>query len=128
MNKSDCLTIYCVYNANGSILGEITYLFSKLIYGFSCSMCKISHNTITQKSKWIDQVSKSKLNIETLHLDEQPQNLKKLTRDNTPCVVGKYKGKYEIIFLDEDLKDFDGNVDTFFEKLESKTSKIYKIP
>ena len=127
MSKKDSLTIYCVYNAKGSIIGEISYLLSKFIYGSTCSMCQISHNTITQKSKWINQVSESILSIETLHLDEQPQDLKKFTKGKTPCVVGEYKGNYEIIFLDRDLKDFEGNVDTFFERLESKTSKIFKI-
>ena len=90
-------------------------------------MCQISHNTITQKSKWIDQITKSKLSVEALHLDERPQDLKKFTKDNTPCVVGKYKGKYKVIFSDRELKDFDGNVDNFFEMLENKTSKMFKI-
>ena len=90
-------------------------------------MCQISHNTITQKSKWKNQVSRCTFRIETLHLDEQPQDLKRFTKDKAPCVVGEYKGKYKIIFLDRDLKNLDGNVDTFFERLESKTSEIFKI-
>jgi len=34
MPNNTSLRIYCIYNSNGSILGEITYLWKKLFFNF----------------------------------------------------------------------------------------------
>ena len=71
MTSNKFLTIYCIYNANGSLSGEIAYLFKKYFYGLKCSMCEITHNFISEKEDWKDRLSQTKINLKTVHLDEQ---------------------------------------------------------
>ena len=112
--------IYCIYNAKGSVSGELAYLFKKYVYGAKCSMCEISHDSFTIKRDWKNKVSQLNINLETVHLDERPKDLEEFSKNNVPCVVGKYQDGYKLILTNEDLKNLEGNVDLFFDMLEER--------
>ena len=112
--------IYCIYNAKGSVSGELAYVFKKYVLGFKCSMCEITHNSFTMKKDWENKVSQSNINIETVHLDERPKDLEEFSKSKPPCVVGEYQEGYKIILTNEDLKNLEGNVDLFFDMLKER--------
>ena len=89
MPSNKILTIYCIYNANGSLSGEITYFFKKYFYGLKCSMCEITHNFISEKKEWKDRLIQTKINLRTVHLDDQNYDLYNFSYGNTPCVIGE---------------------------------------
>ena len=70
MSKNSTITIYCIYNAEGSIIGELKYLLLKYFYGFKCSMCEITHTNFSEKKEW------KKKNIESAKMQKQQQGLK----------------------------------------------------
>lgn len=110
--------IYCIYDAKGSFLGEINYLWKKYIFGFKCSLCDITHNFLFKKSEWKRNIKNLKL--ETIHLDEQTSSLKKITNEKTPCVVLKNNNEYTILIRSEELDKMKGNVDSFFKVLKKR--------
>ena len=115
--------IYCIYNAEGSIFGELKYLYNKFIRDIKCSMCDITHNTLSEKREWKKRCTASSLKIECLHLDELPKDIENLVTGNTPCVVAKTNSTNEIIIKNEELIAMKGNVDSFFNRIH----KIIKI-
>tara|TARA_B100001057_G_scaffold425961_1_gene449754 strand:+ start:406 stop:771 length:366 start_codon:yes stop_codon:yes gene_type:complete len=115
---SDIKKIYCIYNANGSIKGELKYLYEKYFKNINCSMCDITHNTFMQKKSWKDKCLKSSLKIECLHLDELPNDIKVLVNDKTPCVVVQERSINKIIINNKELVGMDGDVDSFFSHLD----------
>ena len=125
MPKNKFLTIYCIYNANGSLSGEIAYFFKKYFYGLKCSMCEITHNFISEKEDWKDRLSQTKINLKTVHLDEQNNDLYQFSFGNTPCVVGENEKGFKFIFSNTDLDNFNGDVKLFFKSLENKINKIF---
>ena len=112
------LMIYCIYNADGSILGEFKYFLKKYFYGLKCSMCEITHNSFTKKKEWERKLFNSKLKLKVLHLDEQPESLSKFSNGKTPCVIKKGQDGYKFVFTKDELEEFNGNVDLFFEALK----------
>ena len=98
MSKNNTITIYCIYNAEGSIIGELKYLLLKYFYGFKCSMCEITHNSFSEKKEWRKLVSNSSYNIKAVHLDEQPDDLYQFSNGKTPCVVAKNNKRFKFIF------------------------------
>lgn len=121
LKKPDKLVkkVYCIYNANGSLAGEISYLWKKLLSDFDCSLCNISHNTFTEKRTWKKELSKSKYKLEMLHLDEQSEDLKSFTKDVTPCVVSEDDSGFKIILSESQLKKINGDVPLFFKELNN---------
>ena len=125
MKDTKLLTIYCIYNANGSLSGEIKYFFKKYFYGLKCSMCDITHNVISEKKEWKEKVNQTKFILKTVHLDEQKNDLYKFSRGNAPCVVVESEKGFKLIFSNSDLDSFNGDVELFFKSLEDKINKIY---
>ena len=115
--------IYCIYNAEGSLKGELKYLYKKYFKDIKCSMCDITHSTFTQKKKWKNKCLTFPLEIECMHLDELPSDIKILVNDKTPCVVAQIHSINKIIIKDEELIHMDGDVDSFFSYL----NKVVKI-
>ena len=66
----------------------------------------------------------SNINLKTVHLDEQSNDLYNFSFGNTPCVVSESKEGLKLIFTSTDLDNFNGNVEHFFKSLESKINKI----
>ena len=125
MSSSNNLTIYCIYNAEGSLIGEFKYLLKKYFYGFKCSMCQISHNSLTKKKDWDYKLSKLNRNVKTVHLDEQPNDLSQISNGKAPCVIGKDHDGFKFIVTNQDLEKFNGDIDLFFEALVQKTEKLF---
>ena len=109
--------IYCIYNAEGSIFGELKYLYNKFIRDIKCSMCDITHNTLSEKREWKKRCTVSPFKIECLHLDELPKDIENLVEGNTPCVVSKTSSTNEIIIENKELIAMKGNVDSFFNHI-----------
>ena len=114
---NDKVKIYCIYNAEGSIFGELKYFYNKHIKDISCSMCDITHNTLSEKREWKKRCTVSPFKIECLHLDELPKDIENLVEGNTPCVVAKTSTTNEIIIDNKELIAMKGNVDSFFNHI-----------
>ena len=125
MKNNNSLTIYCIYDANGSVIGELSYFFKKIFFGFKCSMCDITHNTFTEKHNWRSQLSETGLNIKALHLDELTNELSNFSIGTTPCVIGKNGDEYKLIFNSNDLEKFKGDTEYFFKELTYKIKKMF---
>jgi len=46
-------TLYGIYNAEGTLLGELKYLFMKLSGRGSCALCDITHTFAWKKPSFI---------------------------------------------------------------------------
>ena len=124
MSKNKTIIIYCIYNAEGSIIGELKYLLLKYFYGFKCSMCEITHNSFSEKKEWRKLVSNSSYIIKAVHLDEQPDDLYQFSIGKAPCVVGENSKGFKLIFTSDELNSFKGDVQQFFNKLDMKAKLL----
>ena len=124
MSNNSIITIYCVYNAESSITGELKYLLLKYFYGFKCSMCEITHNNFSEKKEWRDRISQLSYNIEAVHLNDQPDDLYQFSNGKAPCVVGKNSKGFKFIFTSDELNSFRGDLQQFFKKLDMKAKLI----
>ncbi len=109
--------IYCIYNAEGSIFGEIRYLYNKYIKDIKCSMCDITHNSFSEKIDWGKKCREFPFKIECLNLDELPSDIKNIVKNNAPCGVAQTKSVNEIIIKNKELTSMNGDVNSFFNHL-----------
>ena len=123
MDTNKSIELICVYDADGSLLGELNYLYKKTFRNFTCSMCDITHNFITTKKKWKIGVQNCKYDISTYHLDDQPTLIKETTLNNTPCVVKVEDGLSSILISNDELETLDGSVDSFFSLIDKKMTR-----
>ena len=41
-----------IYNADGGLLGELTYVVKKITGQTKCDLCSLTHDSISEKKQW----------------------------------------------------------------------------
>ena len=106
---------FAIYNADGSIAGELGYLSGKLRGAAQCALCDLSHgwNPIGRKS-W-RQGKDGLCGLIWLHRDEQPEPLKAFTEGQLPAVVMEDETGLHILMDADSLAQCAGDF-SHFEK------------
>ena len=111
-----------IYHADGSILGELRYLFGKWRGTAHCSLCDISHGGLREKPEFRRLRAELPVPLQTLHLDEITDDLRRASQDKTPCVVGRTSEGWEIVLDSQALENFEHSVSKFERALRQKLS------
>jgi hypothetical protein len=122
-------TLIGVYNADGGIVGELTYFFGHLIGVRSCTLCDISHSPIMKKSsfKALEQhlLAEHGIQVRMIHLNERNERELKASEGREPCMLLEYPDESISMFLDStDLKALSGSVSSL-KKLISSRLDLY---
>lgn len=118
-----------VYNARGTVLGELNYLLRRTFAGEHCALCDITHGSVRRRPAW-DRCAESfstahAVDIELVHLDEVPVELGQIADFTAPAVfVHKPDGTYELLLGDEELQSCHHAPEQFFIMLEQKIGSI----
>ena len=102
--------IYGIYNADGGLIGELFYLFGKLLGRTHCDLCDITHSTFGEKKSWRAMNSRLQFPVELVHLNQRDLKLSSFTQGITPCVVLEKEDKYWLLIDSERLKSCGGKV------------------
>ena len=122
--KSENLTVYAIYNAESSLVGELAYLAGKVIGNRSCALCDITHGWHPLgKSEWRKR-DERELPVYWLHSDEQSYALTTFTEGRLPLVVADVAGKYEALLTKEQLAACSDDYKRFLELLTAAVDKL----
>eukprot|EP00996_Jenningsia_fusiforme_P004034 NODE_4836_length_754_cov_44.449645_g4484_i0.p1 GENE.NODE_4836_length_754_cov_44.449645_g4484_i0~~NODE_4836_length_754_cov_44.449645_g4484_i0.p1 ORF type:complete len:124 (+),score=17.24 NODE_4836_length_754_cov_44.449645_g4484_i0:136-507(+) len=113
-----------IYNAEGSVWGEVKYAIGKITGSAHCSLCDITHSGISKKPTFVSCIQRLPIPFAAVHLDERSPDYLQLTEGRTPCVVGKRKcdGVWEMVLSSTELDVCQKSVDCFEAALASKMS------
>ena len=118
-------TLIGVYNADGGIVGELTYVLGHLIGVRSCSLCDISHSPIKKKSsfKELEQhlLEEHGVLVKMIHLNERNEREQKASEGQELCMLLEYPDQSISMFLDStDLKALSGSVSSLKRLITSR--------
>ena len=106
-----------IYNANGSIFGELTYLFGKLTGHSDCALCDITHGPLKQKADFRDAQQALCISFENLHLNELDSEFNAF-KASAPCIISIYGSEYSLFITSAELKQCKGDVDQLFDLIK----------
>lgn len=112
-----------IYNAKGSIIGELQYLFGKITGRAHCALCDITHGKLKEKTLFKECRENLEIPFELLHLDELNKNLQNFAND-APCVIGIKNNNYSIIINSQELEECKSDVQNFSKLLDSKINLL----
>ena len=111
-----------IYNARGSITGELAFLFGRLTGRTECVLCDITHGTFKKKTAFSCAQQTLGVPFEILHLDELDSTLYSF-KESAPCVVAVRGSDCLLLLSNAELALCGGNVDRFFDSLKAKLGK-----
>ena len=105
-----------IYNADGTVLGEISYVAKKLAGRGSCALCDITHGWTGRKRSFDNACTSASIEIELLHRDEAtPEQLAAAT--SLPAVIFQSEGKWVCILGPSDLEECHKDPDELMRRL-----------
>lgn len=107
-----------IYNAKGSLMGELQYVVGKMLGSAHCALCDISHRGVGEKAEFRACRSEIPVPFEVVHLDERPADLMGLTQGKTPCVVARGEDEAYILLDAAQLETCGGDVAAFRRLLD----------
>ncbi len=103
-SKHKIVRVIGVYDADGTIIGELTYFWQKTFRGRHCTLCDITHGAIKMRSEWNLAVAELGLEFELLHRDEATHRHTSVQGYQPPCVLAQDEsGEIFLLLTSEDL-------------------------
>lgn len=78
-----------VYNAEGSLRGELAYVVGSRFGRAHCALCDITHGALRQRASWKDCRTSLPVPFDTYHLDDQPAPVRVAIAGHAPAVVAE---------------------------------------
>ena len=78
-----------VYDANGTLRGEVAYWIGARLGRRHCSLCDVTHGLFTVKGEWKRCREGLPVPFETFHRDDQPDEVRRATGDQAPTVLAE---------------------------------------
>ena len=82
-----------VYDADGTLLGELGYVVGHLLGRRSCALCDITHGSLKRRPEFDAAAATLDVPFDLLHRDERSPELVALTDGALPCVVAEGDGE-----------------------------------
>ncbi len=88
-----------VYDADGTVLGELSYWIGARLGRAHCSLCSITHGSVRAKPEWSACRQELSIPFDTYHRDDQPDAVRAAIGGALPAVVAETTGSPSFITL-----------------------------
>ena len=104
-DSSEIVSLVGVYNADGTLSGELRYWFGARLGRTHCALCEITHGSFREKEEWKLQSAALPVPFEAVHLDERSPEVAAASGAQTPCLVASISGGgFELLLGPEQLE------------------------
>ena len=123
MSDNATSTIFGIYNADATPLGETRYALSKVTGNSSCELCDITHgwNPFGKKS-WKRTCNSTSINLELIHRNEATPSQLQAAKP-LPAFITEHSGHWKLLMSKDEIAQFtkrpEGLIDEPSQRLES---------
>ena len=113
-------SLYAIYDADGSLVGELRYLVDKFLGRADCALCDLSHGWHPAGKRAWRQQQGATTQLTWLHRDEVPHHVMAHVNESLPCVATDTNGKVDILISKDELAGCEGDFTVFEQLLAEK--------
>lgn len=116
---AELVEVLGVYNADGGLRGEVSYIVGNMLGRAHCGLCDITHSPIRRKQDWDELVVRAQVPIRIVHRNEtSPDETQAIKTISLPCVLGRRSdGGFDLLLSADQLDALDGSVEDFANAL-----------
>jgi hypothetical protein len=113
-----------VYDADGSVRGELAYWFGARLGRRHCSLCEITHGSVRRRPEWKARQAALPVPFDTFHRDDQPDTIRTASGGRAPVVVAETETGPVLLLTPDDLDSCDGSIDRLIAAIEQKLVQL----
>ena len=113
-----------VYDADGTVRGELAYWVGARLGRAHCPLCDITHGSVTERREWRTCRAGLPVPFDTYHRDDQPADVKAATGGRAPVVVAETKDGIAFLLDPTDLERCGGSVDRLARAIELSVQQL----
>ena len=121
---ADEVSLIGVYDADGTLTGEVRYWVGARFGRAHCSLCDITHGLFRAKPEWRSCVASLPVRFETFHRDDAPRDVLERFGDSLPVVVARRGSELHVVLNDEQLEAVHGDVAAFLSALDASCRQL----
>ena len=106
-----------VYDADSTLVGEISYWIGARLGRTHCSLCEITHGFFTIKSEWKQCQLSLDIPFRTFHRNDAPLDVIECAQDMFPIVLARTSVGLSVVLHHHELDELNGSVSHFVDKL-----------
>jgi hypothetical protein len=91
-----------VYDADGSVVGELSYFVRARFGRAHCALCDITHGLVRERADWRTARSALPVPFLTFHRDDQPDDVRAAGGSDPPMVIAETSRGDHVVLLDRD--------------------------
>jgi hypothetical protein len=113
-----------VYDADGSVVGEIRYWVGARFGRSHCSLCDITHGTFRERSEWRAFRDILPVEFTTCHRDDAPADVIKACGANFPVVLARVESEIMVLLDEIALDALGGDVDRLGAAIADRCAEL----
>jgi hypothetical protein len=99
-----------VYNANGTLGGELAYFIGARFGGSHCALCDITHGLVRERPGWKACRAQLRAPFDTYHLNDQPEDVRAAYGGAAPVVLAETDDETVVLLGPRELATCAGSV------------------
>ncbi len=117
-------SLYAIYDADGSLAGELRYLVDKFLGRADCALCDLSHGWHPAGKRAWRQQQGATTQLIWLHRDEVPHHVLAHVSESLPCIAMDSQGSVDILISKDQLAGCEGDFTVFEQLLVQKLQRL----
>ena len=113
-------SLYAIYDADGSLVGELRYLVDKFLGRANCALCDLSHGWHPAGRRAWRQQQGATTQLSWLHRDEVPHHVLAHVSESLHCIAIDTNGCVDILISKDQLARCEGDFMIFEQLLAQK--------
>jgi hypothetical protein len=116
--------LHGVYDADGTLRGEVAYWIGARLGRRHCSLCEITHGAVREKAEWQACQLGLPVPFDTHHRDDQPDSVRAAVGGVVPVVVAETTTGMVLLLSPADLRACGGSTDRLLEAVEQAAARL----
>jgi hypothetical protein len=109
-----------VYDADATIIGEVSYWIGARLGLRHCSLCDVTHGLVAEKASWRSCKEDLPLPFVTYHRNDMPDDVRAVTGSALPAVVIRRGGTVSHLLSASEIDAAQGSPERLVEVISAK--------
>ena len=114
-----------IYDADGSLRGELSYWIGARLGHRHCSLCEITHGSIRERKDWRECRAAMPIPFDTVHRDESSLEVLEATEGKLPAVVALTPDRAVLLLGPEELEKCAGSPVALIDAVRESAGRVH---